>query len=94
MLVGGTQVPEQSFAEPVKSKSTNDIQDALLRMVLAARRKGVVNRVHCERELGILAIESALLKIGCAVSTTQGHDPQANGVAENLIGRVGRRRGK
>ena len=61
-----------------------------MRMVLRARRRCEVTRVHSDREGAILNIEKDLLGIGCLVSTTQGSDPQSNGIAEAIGGKLAR----
>lgn len=88
VLVSATQAPGKAFAEPVKSRSANDLRTALLRILARARRFDVVDRVHCDRELGVSALEPDLLSLGCELSLTQGADPAANGIAENLVGRL------
>ena len=90
VLVGATQAPGYTYAEPARSRAANDLRAPLLRMVLAARERGEVRAVHVDREHGAAALESDLLGIGVALRTTQGRDPQPNGMAEQAVGQLGR----
>ena len=62
----------------------------LLRMVLAARSRGEIVVVHSDKEAGVEALEPDLLKLGVTLRTTQGRDPQANGLAEQAVGQLAR----
>ena len=90
VLVGATQQPGWAYAEPVRTRSAAGLRDPLLRMVLAAKTRGVVLSVHSDRESGLEALEGALLGLGVSLSTTQGRDPQANGMAEQAAGQLSR----
>ena len=57
-------------------------------MVAEARSRGEVTIVHSDQEPGLLAIEGKLLAVGLRLSTTQGHDPQSNGLAEQTAGQL------
>ena len=88
VLVGCVQVPGQAYVEQIRSKSAQDLRGPLLRMILSAKERGDVRHVRADQELGLMALEEALLSAGCKLSLTQGRDPQSNGAAENLVGRL------
>ena len=90
VLVGATQTPGYTYAEQLTGKSAEVLAAPLLRMLAAARRRGNIHKVHADRERGLLALEASLLAVGCELSCTQGHDPQANGLAEAAVGRLSR----
>ena len=90
MLVGATQLPGWVYAEPVRGKSAADLRAPVLRMLLSARGRGDVHTVHADKEGGIAALEPHLLGVGVRMSTTQGHDPQGNGLAEQAVGQLSR----
>ena len=88
MLVGATQQPGWTYAEPVRSRAAACLRDPLLRMLLDAKRRGEVHTIHSDREAGLEALEGMLLAQGVKLSTTQGRDPQANGLAEQAVGQL------
>ena len=88
MLVGATQQPGWTYAEPVRSRAAESLREPLLRMVLEAKRRGDVLTIHSDREAGLEALEGMLLAQGVSLTTTQGRDPQANGLAEQAVGQL------
>ena len=88
VLVGATQQPGWAYAEPVRSRAASCMREPLLRMVIEAKRRGVVTSVHSDREAGLEALEGVLLAQGVSLATTQGRDPQANGLAEHTVGQL------
>ena len=90
VLVGATQQPGWTYAEPTQGKAAWQLRDPLLRMVAAARARGHVTTVHADREAGVGALEPALLALGVTLTTTQGRHPQASGLAEQAVGQFAR----
>ena len=90
VMVGATQSPGYTYAQPLRSRAARDLRDPLFKIILAARQRGEVAVVHTDQEPGMLALEGELLGLGVRLSTTQGGDPQANGCAENAVGRLSR----
>ena len=88
VLVGATQQPGWAYAEPLQSRAAGHLHAPVLRMVADARSRGEVTAVHTDREAGLLALEGTLLGVGVKLSTTQGRDPQANGLAEQMAGQL------
>ena len=75
VLVGSTQAPGRTYAEPLRGRAARDLRTPLLRMLAAARENGQVSAVHSDGELGLLALEPDLLGVGAALRTTQGRGP-------------------
>ena len=90
VLVGATQRPGWTYAEPVRGKSADQLRAPLLRMVQDAMQRGTVTTLHADREAGIESLETELLALGVRLSLTQGRDPQANGLAEQAVGALSR----
>ena len=90
VLVGATQMPGFTYAEAVRSRAAVDLRAPLLRMILEARSRGTVGTVRSGREDGLFALEGDLLSVGARLSSTQGNDPQANGIAEQAVGQLSR----
>ena len=90
MLVGATQRPGHTYAQMLSNRSAAGVETALAQMPLEARQRGEVHTAHSDKEAGLQAAEGALLNVGARMHTTQGYDPQSNGVAENAIGRLSR----
>ena len=90
VLVGATQQPGWTYAEPVKARSAECLRAPLLRMISSARARGTISVVHADREGGFGALENELLALGIRLSVTQGSDPQANGLAEQEVGQLSR----
>ena len=57
VLVGATQLPGWTYAEPVKGKSADSMHAPLLRMIQNAKQRGEVTTVQADREAGIGALE-------------------------------------
>ena len=90
VLVGATQQPGWVYAEPTHGKAAWQLREPLLRMVAAARARGHVATVHADNDAGLVALEPSLLALGVTLTTTQGRDPQANGLAEQAVGQLSR----
>ena len=88
VLVGVTQLPGWTYAEPVRGKAAADLREPVLRMVAEAKQRGAITKLRADREGGIEALEADLLALGVRLSLTQGRDPQANGTAEQAVGRL------
>ena len=88
VLVRATQAPGRTYAQPLRSRAANDLRSPVLKMILDARERGEVTAVHADREAGLAALEGELLKMSVRLTVTQGQDPQANGTAENAVGRL------
>ena len=70
---------------PMANKSEASCAKAIRAMLLKAEHfwgAAPIKRVHADRESGILTQETNLHYVGVALTTTEGQDSQANGVAE------------
>ena len=86
VLVGASQQHSWAYVEPLQSHAAEHLQVPMLRMVADARSRGEVTTVHTNQEPGLLALEETLLTAG--LSTTQGYDPQFNGLADQTVGQL------
>ena len=90
VLVGATQQPGWTYAEPIRGRSAECLRAPLLRILAQAMERGNVSAVRADREKGFGALEDELLALGIQLSVTQGSDPQANGLAEQAVGQLAR----
>ena len=90
VLVGTTQLPGWTYAGQARGKAAADLRGPVLRMVNEAKLRGAVTSLHADREAGAEALEAGLLALGVRLSLTQGGGPQANGTAEQAVGRLSR----
>ena len=74
VLVGATQLPGRTYAQPVRGKSADNLPAPLLILIQAARQRGDVTTVRADKEAGIGAIEQGLLGFGVRLSLAQGAD--------------------
>ena len=96
--VHGRALPAMIFLNPIVSKASAHVTTAVEETINKIEAMSIpqfvgrprILRVHSDHggEFTSVALTKALQKRQIAVTTTQGYDPQANGVAENAVKRA------
>ena len=81
-------------AVPCRTKSEQDVTAAIEEAILTMEINWalpIIKPIHTDRESAVLASKKIWSHRAISITTTTGHDPQANGLAERYIAIVPQR---